>query len=154
MYFTSNRLYFNGIGSVNSGSGYVMVSTDDSIGSAVRRGGQSGYIEWVTPGFAVGTNYFYSDERVKENIVPSSKVALSVINNIKIISFDWKPQSGNNGHIDIGFSGQQLKQLDSRFVNELSDGGLMVSEPVLIPYLTKAIQELSQKIELLERKIA
>jgi len=154
MYLTGNRLYLNGIGSCNSGSGYAIVSPDDSIGAAVRRGGTSGHIEWQTPGFAVGTSYFYSDERVKENIVPSSRVALSVVNNIKTISFDWKPQSGNNGHIDIGFSGQQLKQLDSRFVNELSDGGLMVSEPTLLPYLTKAIQELSQKVEALERRIA
>ena len=108
---TSSALNVMGAGSVNSGNGTVIVSTDNSIGCAVRRGGTSGYIEWCTnAGFAVGTTYWYSDERVKENITPASAAALPVVNGMQAISYDWKPQSGNAGHIDIGFSGQQLHE--------------------------------------------
>jgi hypothetical protein len=91
-----------------------------------------------------------SDERLKENIVESTVDGLSIINAMRLISFNWK----NSGEYQaLGFSAQQLQTICEDFVNavkqpkgaELEDI-LQVRDFNILPYTIKAIQELSQKI--------
>jgi hypothetical protein len=152
------RLRMNGNGRVElpnaagarGNSGYPITTPDDTIANAVRK---SGYIEWQTDAGAVGTNYFTSDERKKENIAPATKQSSDVIEAIQFIEFDWKPDSGGEGHVEVGVSAQQLQTIDPRLVSTLSDDMLMVNEPALVSHMAKALQEALTKIEAMEARL-
>ena len=133
------------------GSGYPVASPDDSIANAIR---SSGYIEWASDIGSIGTNYFVSDIRKKQNIQPSTTPALPVINAIELIDFDWAEGSGEKGHVNVGVSAQQLKTVNEQFVAELSDGSLMVRDPKIFPFLIKAIQEQQAIISAMEARLA
>lgn len=137
-------------GAARSVSGYPITTSDNSIGNATRYGG---YIEWYSDIGAIGTTYFASDIRKKDNVKKTTESAINVIKNIEYISFDWKPDSGNSGHVKIGMSAQQTQTVESSFVRELSDGSLMIHEPSIIPYLGKAIQEQQEIIEKQQKTI-
>lgn len=132
-------------------SGQIITTPNDSVANAIRA---AGYIEWQTDVGAIGTNYFLSDESKKDNIQPSVFSSSALIAQVRFISFDWRPESGQTGHVDVGVSAQQLQTLDGRLVRELSDGTLMVHEPALVAHLAKAVQELIAKNEALEARVA
>jgi len=98
---------------------------------------------------ASGTTVSYntsSDRRMKENIVDASS-QLEVINNIQVREFDWK----KNGHHEVGLIAQELNEV---IPNVVQEGGEDVNEQPwgvdygkLTPYLVKAIQELSDKVD-------
>jgi len=146
---TTGRVSLSG-GAARGFSGNVLTTQTDSVANAFRA---SGYIEWQTDVGAIGTTYFLSDERKKDNIAPSVQSSSDLINQINFIQFDWKPESGNTGHVNVGVSAQQLQGIDSRLTHELSDGGLMVSEPALVAHIAKALQEALAKIDALEARI-
>jgi len=145
----TNRVSCTGSGS-RGYSGYLLTTSNDSVANCLRA---NGYLEWQTDVGAVGTTYFLSDVSLKENIAPSTTVSSDLINDIDFIQFDWKPESGNTGHVDVGVSAQQLQEVDARLVNELSDERLMVNEPALLAHLGKALQEALAKIEALETRL-
>jgi len=155
----TTRMYIAASGRINmpnnSGargfSGYPITTTNDSVAGATRA---SGYIEWQTDVGAVGTNYFTSDIRKKENIAPSTYSSLSLVEQIEFVEFDWKPGAGEQGHVQVGVIAQQLQQLEPRLVAELSDGSLMIKEPALVTHLAKAIQEQQATITALTARIA
>ncbi len=150
-FIDTNRVYCLG----NSGSrginGNVLTVTNDSLGGLFRN---AGYIEFNSDVGAIGLNYFVSDENKKDNIQPSTFSSSALISNIRFISFDWKPDTGQSGHVDVGVSAQQLRSLDERLTSELADGSLMVNEPALVAHLGKALQEALAKIDALEARIA
>ena len=144
-----SRVRCYGVGALG-GTGPVL-TTNDSLGSLFRN---AGYIEFSSDIGAIGLNYFVSDETKKDNIQPSVFSSSGLIAQVNFISFDWKPESGQTGHVDVGVSAQQLQSLDGRLVKELSDGTLMVNEPALVAHLAKAVQELIAKNEALEARLA
>ena len=128
---------------------YMRRASDNSVHYLIKNGGgnlesgsrAAGYLEWITDIGAVGTNYFVSDIRKKRNVQPSTTPALPVINAIELIDFDWAEGNGEQGHVNVGVSAQQLQTVNEQFVAELSDGTLMVRDPIIFPFLIKAIQE-------------
>ena len=91
-----------------------------------------------------------SDIRLKDNINAVEVMdALSVINSIKLHSFDWK---GNGEHQRIGFIADELEQLDPKFAvggGMTEDGEInakVVDTFYLIGYIVKALQEMSAKL--------
>lgn len=93
-----------------------------------------------------------SDERLKTNIEESNIDALETINEIQIYSFDWIE---NGKHEDLEFIAQQLETVNEDFINvNKEDGHYSVKEMKLIPYLVKAVQELSQQVSSLKQEIA
>ena len=98
-----------------------------------------------------------SDIRLKKNL---GKVeiedALSIIEEIKLCSFDWK---SDGSHQQIGFIADELEQLDDRF----SYGGgedengkpnyKSIDTLYMLGYTVKAIQELSEENKLLKKEI-
>ena len=99
-----------------------------------------------------------SDIRLKENVEDSTVDALSVINAIKIRQFDWKDKS--RGHWDCGMVVDEMeKDIDPKFCigGEDEEDGTISYKSVdtfyLQGYEVKAIQELSARIEELERRL-
>lgn len=150
LFSANNRIYLTGSAS-RGYSGYPITTPNDSIASCLRG---PGYIEWQSDIGAIGTFYFLSDESKKNNIAPSTFNSSELINKIKFIEFDWKPESGRTGHVDAGVSAQNLQSIDERLVNVLSDDTLMVNEPAFVTHIAKALQEALSEIETLKSRIS
>lgn len=98
-----------------------------------------------------------SDARYKENIVDLD-VGLDAIMSLKPRKFDWKDGKGKNIKGDRGFIAQEFEQVFPDLIDEWKDNVADGEEPYksvrqdLIPILVKAIQELSQRLSMLENK--
>ena len=84
-----------------------------------------------------------SDISLKTNIADTNVNALDLLNRIEMKSFDWI-ESGN--HQDIGIIAQQLQNVLPNLIAENADSKLSIKPIEFIPYLIKAVQELSQQI--------
>ena len=106
-----------------------------------------------------GSNYDInidsSDAKLKKNIKDSTIDALPMINAIEHKSFDFKDFEK---HRECGYIAQQLEEVNEEFVKDVpqSDGSVtkQVNTFELLSYATKAIQELSAKVDALEKRIA
>lgn len=104
-----------------------------------------------------------SDPQLKKNIEPTEVNALDVINQIEHIQFNWK----NNEKFQAnGYNARNLGEICEDFVDAVKqehgeyDEILQVRDFNMLPYVTKAIQELykenqnlKERIERLEEKI-
>lgn len=111
-------------------------------------GGSTGtYLSYQSGNAAFGIDSWRSDVRVKKNIAPTKVKALSIINAIQHASFD---RTDVVSHIDCGYVAQQLELLDTRFITKVRqpDGSdiCQINSTTVIPYITKAVQELSQDV--------
>ena len=104
-------------------------------------------------------NTFYiaitsSDEMLKDNIADTAEQALSQVNAIRHRSFTWKEGAIRE---KLGYVAQELERINARWVDHVPqpDGEDMVQPRIdrIVPYLSKAIQELSARIDELERKV-
>lgn len=84
-----------------------------------------------------------SDISLKTNIADTNVNALALLNQIEMKSFDW---IDNGHHQDIGIIAQQLQDVLPNLIAENSDNKLSIKPIEFIPYLIKAVQELSQQI--------
>lgn len=116
-----------------------------------------------------GVDLWYSDASLKENIVnidqnvnllkDNQKIGLDLINSINHFSYNYKEDAGVGCEsVDCGYIAQQLKEVNPSLVREVpqQDGNILL-EPrasMIIPHLSKAIQEQDEKIKNLEEKIA
>ena len=89
-----------------------------------------------------------SDERLKTNIKPTKINALDILNNIEMVEFNWK----KDGKFEkIGAIAQQVQSVEeSLVVHDMDDKQtyndyLRIKYYDTIPYLIKAIQELSEE---------
>ena len=115
-----------------------------------------GYIVFRnTDGTSCRVNISSSDEKLKKNIQNSVADALSLINAIEHKSFDFK---NIEKHRNCGYIAQQLEKINKEFVSDVPQGDGSVTKQVntfeLLSYATKAIQELSAKVDALEKRIA
>ncbi len=99
--------------------------------------------------YAYGGIYDYSDVRLKKNIKNSDTNALEVINNILFKEYD---REDNNTHEKVGLIAQQLRELDEDLVEEDNNGVYAVNNTRLLKYALRAIQQLSERIDVLEGK--
>lgn len=82
-----------------------------------------------------------SDARLKKNISSSSEKALSLLEKIDVSQFDWIE---TDEHIAAGFIAQQLQEIIPQAVMENpTTTRLSIRTDILIPYIVKAIQELT-----------
>ena len=93
-----------------------------------------------------------SDPKLKKNIKSTAVNALDILRQIKLHSFDWK---ADNTHWDIGFIAPELYKIDKSLaippIDEDSSWG--VNDFYLLGVLTKGVQELSARVEELERRL-
>ena len=89
-----------------------------------------------------------SDQRLKINIKPTKINALDTLNKIKMVEFNWKK---DNKFEKIGAIAQQVQSVDeSLVVHDMDDKQtyndyLRINYYDTIPYLIKAVQELSEE---------
>lgn len=98
-------------------------------------------------------NAHFSDRRLKENIIDCKHNALDYINQFKFKEYDWKKQEDRprTAHTKIGLIAQEVQAVDSTLVYENGDT-LNLDNLRLTAIALKAIQELNQKINLMEKK--
>lgn len=105
-----------------------------------------------------GRDYFLvsndtSDRRLKSNIQESSVSGLDVINRLKTYSYR-KEFNNEVEDISCGIMAQDVQKYAPDAFREAPDGIYTYNTFALVPYLIKAIQELNQKIEKMEKTIA
>lgn len=93
----------------------------------------------------------WSDRKLKSNIATSTVDALDVINKLNVYEYDFKKDS-TEYHKSIGLIAQEVGQYLPD-AHEKIDGIETYSPFFFVPYLVKAIQQLSNKVEDLERKL-
>ena len=91
-----------------------------------------------------------SDRRYKSNIQDSQVSALDVIENLKTYSYR-KEYDDKVEDISCGIMAQDVQKYAPEAFFENPDGAYSYNTFALVPYLIKAIQELNQKIEKLEK---
>ena len=98
-------------------------------------------------------NAHFSDRRLKENIVDCKHNALDYINQFQFKEYDWKKQEDRPrpAHTKIGLIAQEIQVVDPTLVYENGDT-LNLDNLRLTTMALKAIQELNQKINLMEEK--
>lgn len=109
--------------------------------------------------FIVGVSVF-SDARLKKNVKRSKLNAIECINEIEMCEYDFIDEKYGE-HSNLGYIAQQLQKVMPECVVVVPqdkeqmgyDELLQVQDTHLIPYLVKAIQELSSKVAELEKKI-
>ena len=94
-----------------------------------------------------------SDRRYKSNIQDSQVSGLYVIENLKTYSYS-KEYDGKIEDISCGIMAQDVQKYVPEAFYENPDGAYSYRTFELVPYLIKAIQELNQKIEKMEKTIA
>lgn len=154
-----------GIGWLKTGKGSVSGKTTGTIGFwdsnnvSLSFGGLDNDIYYSYNGKAYSlwsvVDQHFSDRRLKENIVDCKHKALDYIHQFQFKEYDWKKQEDRpqKAHTRIGLIAQEVQAVDPTLVYENGDT-LNLDNLRLTNIALKAIQELSQRIETLERKLA
>ena len=118
------------------------------------------YIEIQTLSGAWGITAWYSDAKLKENIKPSQISGIDEIMKIPHYSFDWKDKKV---HSECGYIAQEMKKINTSYVlslaqtdkdgNYTGDMTYQIDETTIIPVITKAMQELVEKVQCIERRL-
>ena len=94
-----------------------------------------------------------SDPILKKNIAKSSLNALELLKQIQLHEFDWKK---DGLHWPVGFIAPELYDIDQNMAEPPNDepgSYWSVNSFYMVGVLTKAVQELTQRIEDLERQV-
>jgi phage minor structural protein len=139
-------IYYNNENSGKSGywiysPQYKQIFSDNGYMYFVWSGGGS---SWVP------LNKEISDRRYKHNIQDSQVSALDVIERLKTYSYR-KEYDGKIEDIACGIMAQDVQKYAPEAFYENPDGAYSYRTFELVPYLIKAIQELNQKLEKLEK---
>ena len=96
-----------------------------------------------------------SDKRLKTNIQDTDFEATDFVKKLEFKKFDWKPDKFGykKPYTNVGLIAQDVEELDSSLVYSQGEN-LALDDFRLLNIALKAIQELSQRIETLERKLA
>ena len=134
-------------------SGRFIETNGNDIQGDKTGGGKTTVVWWSQINKA---NSSSSDKRLKTNIKPTKVNALDVLNNIEMVEFNWK----KDGKFEkIGAIAQQVQKVEENFiVNDMDDKQtyndyLRIKYYDTIPYLIKAIQELSKQNNELKNKL-
>jgi len=133
-------------GTVNTATALLSLNrnNDGDILKFFRDGTQRGWISVETTGTTYGN---LSDRRAKENFTPAPP-ALTKLENVEIVSFDWK----EGGYTEYGTVAQDLAN-ELPFAVTVGDDGEEVVKPwgvdysKIVPVLIKAIQELKATVD-------
>ena len=158
MYFEGGgKLYYNGTELTQVVKNTVSSSTFTSLETSrdIRVGKDLVVGGWIYyQGDYIGKHALEhgSDIRFKKNIAPTSIYALDRINKLKTYEYDFA-KDNTKYHKELGLIAQEVQQWipDAHLVER--DDLQSYSSFFFIPYLVKAIQELDEKITILEGKL-
>lgn len=137
----------NSSGSVElyAGSGNIrfMFQADSNIVSY----NSSGTLVWSAQGGWV------SDARLKENVVNNTD-AFDKLKQLRVVNYTWKPSAGMNdgGAVHTGFIAQEVAAVIPD-AGGVTNGTYLVSLEKLVPYLVKAVQDLSAEVDDLKARL-
>lgn len=152
----------NGIGWMRTGKGSIDGGATAAIGFwdsgnvSLSFGGSGNDIYYSYNGTAYSlwsvVNQHFSDRRLKENIVDCKYRALDYIQQFQFKEYDWKKQEDRpqQAHTKIGLIAQEVQAVDPTLVYENGDT-LNLDNLRLTTMALKAIQELNQRLEKLEK---
>jgi hypothetical protein len=123
--------------SINNGLIQLTTNADSGTTGEYLGSDGSGNVVWGTP----------SDIKLKENIVTISE-SLQKINQLNPVTFDFK-ESGEHSR---GFIAQEVEQVFPEMVTD-KNGTKHLKNYFLEPYLVKAIQELTSKVNELTAEV-
>jgi len=86
-----------------------------------------------------------SDASLKKDIVPAARRGLADIEALQVVDFTWKA----DGKLDTGLIAQQAREVNPVFYQESAGIGNIAQYPLIIA-LVKFVQELSERIKVLE----
>lgn len=118
---------------------------------------KSSYVEIQTLFGAFGLTAWSSDKNLKKNIVDSEISGIDEIMKIPHFSFDWKDK---DYHVDCGYVAQDMEKINDIYVIKIpqhDDKGnytgdrYQIDETAIIPVITKALQEVIERLERLEK---
>lgn len=127
-------------------SGYndftVLFSPNNAAQWAFQTDGNVVYSQNGTARWAVWN--YTSDRDLKTNIQPWGGDALRLIDDLRVVTFDWKDASSDptNATDQIGFIAQEVEEIVPAAVKSMN-GTKLLNKAELVPHLTKAVQELS-----------
>jgi len=159
---TNGRIYTVSPRAVGSGAPLV----DSGLRFGPWRWSDSGYIEINIDGTLQAITPSASDERLKDNIRPTTRSALSDIRQLDFIDYEFKklpgaPEDFVPKTVIGGISAQVAQTLRPEWVQELSDGTLHLNTTAILTNALQAIRELdesnraqSQLIEQLQARVA
>ena len=116
---------------------------------------QGGYLYLYYTGGSydwIPVNKEISDRRFKRDIQPSTVNGLEIINNLKTYSYT-KEYDGKTEDVECGIMAQDVKEHAKSAFQEAPEDVQTYSTFKLVPYLIKAVQELSEKVENLEKQL-
>ena len=132
----------------------IRMTKNDIYGDGVNpKGGNNAVVWWNQVGSG-SVKYWgdkASDRRLKENIAPTSINAMDIINKLDMVKFDFIE---NHKHEEVGLIAQEVEKIIPQAISrnpDNEDDFLHIDYTAFVPYLIKAIQELNQKIEKLEK---
>lgn len=116
------------------------------------------YVEIQTLFGAYGLTAWASDKKLKKNIIDSEISGIDEIMKIPHYSFDWK---NKDYHVDCGYIAQEMEKLNQSYVIKIAQhdekgqytgDSYQIDETAIIPVITKALQEVIERLERLEEK--
>ena len=121
-------------------------------------GGGSNYIQVIvnrtSNQFARGITTWSSDARLKFNIKDTVKSGLDEISKFRHREFNWRE---NGKHQDIGYIAQELEKINPDYVFKVKQANgefiYQIRPEMIIPVLSKAIQELKEENNILKDRI-
>ena len=116
---------------------------------------QGGYLYLYYTGGSydwIPVNKEISDRRFKRDIQPSTVNGLEIINNLKTYSYT-KEYDGKTEDIDCGIMAQDVKEHAKSAFQEAPEEVQTYSTFKLVPYLIKAVQELTDIVDGLQKEI-
>jgi hypothetical protein len=99
----------------------------------------------------VHSNFFYgflvglSDLTLKKDVITNTRKGLDDIEALRVVDFTWK----SNDKRDRGLIAQEAREVNPDFVVENESLLHVASYPIILS-LIKAVQELSEKVKILE----
>lgn len=116
------------------------------------------YVEIQTLFGTYGLTAWASDKKLKKNIIDSDISGIDEIMKIPHYSFDWK---NKDYHVDCGYIAQDMEKLNQSYVIKIAQhdekgkytgDSYQIDETAIIPVITKALQEVIERLERLEEK--
>lgn len=142
--YNSNNLVINGgnVGIANTAPGYLLHTGSSSVttGTTVARFENAGGTCDIVPSTAGGITCT-SDERLKKNVTTLEDTVLDKVISVRLVDYNLITES-ENAPIHVGVIAQEFEQIFPDLVQTDSRGFKSVSYVGLIPYVTKAVQEM------------
>lgn len=154
---------------ISAGSNYAFGGGPymrNSSGSVELYAGSSGNIRFMFQGDSNIVSYnasgtlvwsaqggWVSDARLKENVVNNTD-AFDKLKQLRVVNYTWKPSAGMNdgGAVHTGFIAQEVAAVIPD-AGGVTNGTYLVSLEKLVPYLVKAVQDLSTEVDALKARL-